>query len=121
MSVTASVGVILPKRIAAAWLRSALAPCAALARGSGRRGESFRKLHVDRGDAIGVPIREPAQECAEQLPLAAGLARADDFAADHSVADRPVHPAVIGLAHVLDPLAAAGGDESAQFLAAHRV
>ncbi len=40
------------------------------------------KLDVDCDDLVGITIRETAEEGAEELPLAAWFARADDLAMD---------------------------------------
>lgn len=64
-----------------------------------RRSASLRgrdgKLNVDGDDAVRITIRKTAEKCAEELPLATGLAWADDFAIDDAVAARPIHPARI--------------------------
>lgn len=52
-------------------------------------------MNVDGDDAVRITIRKTAEKCAEELPLATGLAWADDFAIDDAVAARPIHPARI--------------------------
>ncbi len=85
--------------------------------GRGRIGE----LNVDCDDPVGIAIREPADERAEQLPFAAGLAWADDFAVNNPVGNGPIHPARVRQVLVLNPAAAPGRFECAQLTLAHRI
>jgi hypothetical protein len=79
------------------------------------------KLNIDANDLVGVTICQATKKRAEELPLAAGLARAYDLAADHPIMGRPVHPARIQYVLMLDPSPALGCFEGAQFAGAHRV
>jgi hypothetical protein len=78
-------------------------------------------LNVDAYDLIGITIGKTAQEGAEELPLAAGLTRAYDFAIDHAVMGRPIHPTRIQYILMLDSPATLGRFEGAQLAGPHSV
>lgn len=90
-----------------------------------RRPASLRrrdgKLNIDCNNPVRVSIGEPAEKCAEELPLATGLARADDFTINDAVDDGPIHPAWVQHVFVLNPAAAPSCRESAQLACAHRI
>src|SRR5213079_2433473 len=64
-----------------------------LALGSGGLGRHRNELDVDVVYLVGEPVGEAPYERAQELPLASGLARADDRARDHAVDVSPAHPA----------------------------
>jgi hypothetical protein len=79
------------------------------------------ELNIDAGDLVGVTICQATKKGAEQLPFATGLARTYDFAIDHAIVNRPVHPTRIEYVLVLDAPPTLGCFEGAQFARAHRI
>jgi hypothetical protein len=78
-------------------------------------------LNIDADDLVRVTICQTTKKRAEELPLATGLSRTYDFAIDHAVVNRPVHPARVEYVLVLDAPAALGCLESAQLARPHRI